>query len=119
MGLFRSKKKVQERQKTNDELIADLIVILREVKGKLTNESNVVWTHYESASDLIFEIERFISCLLANDMAVLEEIYFAFLPTSTFQDVSINNGWGREYIEMSVRFDKVYAEIRNHNYLPK
>jgi hypothetical protein len=34
-----------------------------------------------------------------------------FLPTSTYQEISISNGWGDNYIKLSSEFDKLYEKL--------
>jgi len=111
MNFFR-KIQVSITPKTYDELVKELIAILGEIKNYIHEDSDVVWTRYETAKEVIELIDGFARRIGAGDKTVFEEINYAFAPTGTFQDISINNGWGQEYIEISGRFDKVYDELR-------
>ena len=35
-----------------------------------------------------------------------------FAPTSTYQEISLSNGWGNEFLKLADQFDKLYEKIR-------
>lgn len=82
--------------------------ILLKVRDKITDESDLVWTSFETAEELRKEIDGFISRLNHGDKEVIKDVYIHFLPTSTFQEHSMQNGWTEEYMKLAERFDKIY-----------
>ena len=93
----------------------NLIDILNNVKEKFTDNSDMIWTSYETAKEVRNELDSCIEQLDNGDKSCLETLNMHFLPTSTFQEHSMQNGWTNEYIKLSEIFDSIYAKIKNHN----
>ena len=93
-------------------MIEEAKEILISVKAKITDESDLDWTPFETAVELRKEIDRFIVRLNQGDREVVEDIYVHFLPTSTFQEHAIQNGWTEEYMKLAEQFDKLYEQYR-------
>ena len=91
----------------------DLISLIEKVKEKITDNSAIIWTGYNSAKELRDELESYIEQLKSGDTSSIEELHTHFLPTSTFQEHSISNGWADEYIRLSEKFDSLYATINS------
>lgn len=89
-------------------MIKDATEILLKVRDKITDDSDMVWTSFETADELRKEIDGFISRLNHADKEVVKDIYVHFLPTSTFQEHSMQNGWTEEYMKLAERFDRIY-----------
>lgn len=87
-----------------------IIGILERAKAHITDDSDVVWTKYASASDFRKDIDSWIKRLESGDEKVLSEINFAFLPTSSFQEHAVSNGWGEEYLELAAQIDRCLSE---------
>lgn len=83
-----------------------IITILEEAKSHVTKDSDTLWAGYESGTEFRNEIDGWIERLKQGDTAVLEKIEFAFLPTSSFQEHSVSNGWGEEYLKLSEQMDQ-------------
>ena len=90
---------------------AELIDILLEIKLKVTEASDMMWTTYETPQSLQEELDRFIHELSNDDLGIVKEINVHFLPTGTFQEHAMQNGWTDEYMILAERFDKLYATI--------
>lgn len=86
----------------------EAIEILLEIKEKITNESDLMWTSYEDAKELRDEIDNYIIRIQKSDKSVFKDIYVHFLPTATFQEHSMQNGWSARYMQLAERFDKIY-----------
>jgi hypothetical protein len=82
--------------------------ILLQIRNYITDDSNMDWTSYETAEELRKEIDGFMLRLNEWDKKVIEDIYVHFLPTSTFQEHSMQNGWSKQYMELAERFDRIY-----------
>ena len=94
-------------------MIHDLIIIIEKVKEKLTNDSDMLWTNYETAASLKAELEKYITALKAGKTDRLGNLNMHFLPTSTFQEHSLMNDWTEEYMKLANEFDGIYATIKN------
>lgn len=95
-------------------LFQEVASIVLAVKDKITDDSDVVWAGYNSPIELRIEIEGHLSLLRGGDYNALENIKVHFLPTCTFQEHSISNGWADEYITLSERFDRLYIKLKQN-----
>lgn len=93
----------------------DLIDILNVLKAKFTDNSDMLWTSYETAKEVRDELATYIDQLKKGDESCLENLNMHFLPTSTFQEHSLQNGWTQEYMKLSEKFDSIYAKVKNHS----
>ena len=93
-----------------------LIEIIEQIKEKFIDTSDLLWTSYESAKDVRDELEDCISMLNNNNNSCLENLNIHFLPTSTFQEHSIQNGWTKEYLDLAEKFDRIYTKKKNYSY---
>jgi hypothetical protein len=100
------------KQMTKDDLINDAIDILLTIKEKITDTSDLVWTSYETAGELRDDIEQIMKELKKGNK-ITDEAYSHFLPTSTFQEHAMQNGWTDEYLKLAERFDKIYEELKD------
>jgi hypothetical protein len=96
-------------------MIDEIISIIEFIKSKIPDGSNMGWTPYNSPKELRDELDSYIVQLEANNKGCLDELYSHFLPTCTFQDISIPNGWPDEYLIIAERFDKLYYAIKKEN----
>lgn len=88
--------------------IADILI---EMKSFLNEDSNMVWSGFENAIDFMNELDKDINLIRKGDIETLKRIYINFAPTSTYQEISLSNGWGKEYLRLSSIFDKNYEII--------
>lgn len=83
-----------------------IIAILEQAKSHVTEDSDTVWTRYETGTEIRHEIDGWIEKLKAGDLSVLKEIDLAFAPTSDFQEHAVQNGWSEDYLKLSKKFDR-------------
>jgi hypothetical protein len=81
------------------------------IKSKIDYTTDVNWTRYSSAEEIISEIDEYIVSLNVCDAAILEKVSNWFYPTGTFQELSISNGWGDEFLELAKKFDTLYEKL--------
>jgi len=93
----------------------DLIEIIKNVREKFVDNSDMVWTSYETAKEIRDELDSFIQQINLGDKTCLENLNMHFLPTSTFQEHSLQNGWTKEYLKLSENFDSIYEKMKNHS----
>jgi hypothetical protein len=86
------------------------IEILEKVRNHITDDSDMMWSAFDEPSDLRREIDDIIEGLRRGDMSKMEMAHLDFLPTSAFQEHSMQNGWSEEYLKMADEFDRAYGE---------
>lgn len=89
--------------------IADLLTV---IKGYTDTNTNVIWSGYQTAQDLLNDLDIKIAKVRACNYNVLEELHVLFLPTCCFQDISISNGWGDEFLVIAAEFDRLHIKIK-------
>lgn len=90
----------------------EIIYLLTEIKAKITDDSDVVWTRFNTVDELREHIDNHILRLNEGDKKVINDINVDFGPTSTFQELSIQNGWSEDYIILASKFDRLYDRCR-------
>ena len=65
----------------------EIIDLLTEIKTRITDDSDVVWTRFNTIDELRGHIDDCISRLRQGDKDVLSDINIDFAPTSTFQEL--------------------------------
>jgi hypothetical protein len=96
-------------------MIKELIEIMKKLKAKITDDSDMVWTGYETSNQLRDELEVYINELQAGNTSSVEKIRSLLLPTGTLQEHSVSNGWGDEFLDLSEKFDQLYITIKGHS----
>ena len=89
----------------------ELVDILNNVKSKFSDDSDVVWTRYDTAKQLRDELDVYIDQLTKGDKNCLKQLEILFLPTASFQEHAISNGWEDEYLKLAKKFDAIYAKL--------
>jgi len=89
----------------------ELIEILLKVKSKIPDESDMLWTYFESPVELRKEIDGFILQLEEENVNCLAAINIHFIATGTFQEHSLMNGWSDEYLILAEKFDIIYNQL--------
>lgn len=88
--------------------VADILI---RIKSYLSSESDVIWAGQDNADEFIEGLNKDIQHIQNCSFIVLSDIYAKFLPTGTYQEISISNGWGNEYIILSLRFEKIHSRL--------
>lgn len=90
----------------------EAINILLLIREKITDDSDLIWTSYETAEELRAEIDKCIEGLRCCDKKVVEDVNYHFSPAATFQEHSLQNGWSDEYQKLAARFDELYKKLK-------
>jgi len=101
-------------KKQYDQLIKEAIVILLKVKGNIKDNSDCIYTYYETPEQMHAEIDKYVIELKSGSILFLDEMYMHFLPTAAYQEHSMQNGWTTEYLALAGRFDKIYEVLKNY-----
>ena len=85
--------------------------ILKQIKSFVSQDTDTVWAGFDNADkfleELNYDIEKIENC----DYKTLEKVHVEFLPTCTYQELSMSNGWSEKYLKLSTDFDKVYERM--------
>lgn len=91
---------------------SEIIKILEVIKSKITDETNLLWTSYNSAEELIGEINKIDNLLKDKNKKGLELLKYLFAPTGTVQEMAMQNNWSQEYLNLSLKFDTLYEYLK-------
>jgi len=86
----------------------ELISAFERIINLLDQSEDTIWANYtvdEAKEILQTELENYKQTQKLSDSGK-SNINFLFLPTSALQEISMDNGWGDEYIKLSNIFDK-------------
>lgn len=86
----------------------ELVSAFEKIIELLDRSEDTIWANYtvaEAGEILQTELENYKQTQKLSDSGKYR-INFLFLPTSALQEISINNGWGDEYVKISGIFDK-------------
>ncbi len=86
--------------------------IITNIKSKNNNESDTVWTGFDNAEVLIKELDSDRKRIEFLDFETLEKVMAEFLPTSTYQELAMSNGWSEEYLQIAEKFDAIHKRIK-------
>jgi hypothetical protein len=98
--------------------------ILKQIKSLTNSESNTFWTRFDSTELFLVDLNQDIANIENCNYSTLDKVQREFLPTSTYQEISISNGWGDYYLKLSNDFDNLFVKqteikITHINSLPK
>ncbi|GAB3668451.1 hypothetical protein GCM10028791_43830 [Echinicola sediminis] len=85
--------------------------ILKEIKTLVTKDTDTVWTGFDNADMFLDELNQDIDKIENCDWQALEKVHVEFLPTCTYHELSMSNGWSDKYLKISTGFDKIYEQM--------
>lgn len=85
--------------------------ILANIKSKINDETDTIWTGFDNKKVLIKELASDQKQIELLDFETLEKIMVEFLPTSTYQELAMSNGWSDEYLKIAEKFDSIHKRI--------
>jgi len=91
--------------------------ILERIKSWTTNETDTVWAGYVNAEEFLVDLNQDIEKIKFCDFTTLDKLKIEFAPTSTYQEISISNGWGDEFLKLAENFDNLYEKITTNKYV--
>lgn len=92
--------------------------ILKRIKAFISKETDTVWAGFENANKFLEELNQDIEKIENCDYQTLEKVYVEFLPTCSYQEISMSNGWSDKYLELSSDFDKIYERMKERKTAP-
>ena len=70
-------------------------------------DTDMAWTSYCNEKEFISEFNLLIDDFKRGVKGCIDRFKLLFAPTGILQEISISNGWGERFIEISDRFDKL------------
>lgn len=87
----------------------ELIRIIKIVKCMVDSpNTNLTWSRYNNITELLQELDLYTEKIIRNDASVINDLKILIAPTGSLQEISIDNGWGDDFIEISSRLDKLF-----------
>lgn len=93
-------------------VLSQIAEVVETVLGKIDDDTDLMWTHYDSPDELRQEIMEDLQALKAGAHDKLEVFRGHFLPTATFQELALSNGWPDEYLSLAKEFDKLSSRYQ-------
>ena len=85
--------------------------LLSTIKLKIRRNTKAISAGFENVELLIGELDSYKKQIELLDFDILEKIKMEFLPTSSFQELAMSNGWSDKYIIIVQEFDVIYKRI--------
>lgn len=85
-----------------------LLDIFNEIKDIVDNpNTDMTWTTYCNEKEFVQELDTLIDDFKKGDRGCIDKLKWLFVPTGILQEISLSNGWGERYTELSEEFDKL------------
>lgn len=98
-----------------NQAIDGMIEVLTTIKEKIDSNTNLNYCGFDTIKELEDSIDFDLTNLRFENTEYFEDIKNRFLPTVDFQELSIDNGWGDEYIILANKFDACYEKWEKYN----
>jgi len=82
------------------------------IKSRTNDETDTVWAGFDNTEVLIKELDSDQKQIELLDFDTLEKIMVEFLPTSTYQELAMSNGWSDEYLQIAEKFNSIHKRIK-------
>lgn len=90
----------------------ELLQILEAIKSTITPDTELIYSYFESVEKLLEELEELSEGVKHGELETLDTLSMHFAPASGFQELSLQNGWSKEYLKLGERFDRVKAHYK-------
>ena len=89
-----------------------LIEVLRDTRTLLARADNdFSWSSWENGVEAVAEIDDVLRRIETAETIKLLPLQVLFGPTGSLQEVSIQSGWGDEFLQLASRFDEATADL--------
>jgi hypothetical protein len=92
-------------------LFEQVVNILLSIKSLTKSDADTTYAGFDDAASFMEELDFDIAALKMCDFTMLDNIKIEFLPTSTYQELAMSNGWSNQYLRLSKEFDQLYKLI--------
>jgi hypothetical protein len=88
--------------------VAKLIPVFEEARRLVARPGNeFIWASWRDTEHAVGEIDGILNTLRSGRLPVMMTVLFA--PTGPMQELSIDSGWGHEFLDLADRFDEAMA----------
>jgi hypothetical protein len=106
------KKRIKVVHENLNEKIIAVISIVEVIKEIIsTSETEVLHSTFDTKESLINELDTHIVKLSCKDFSKIKDLIILFSPTSDLQEISLDSGWGEQFLFISERFDTAIKEL--------
>ena len=88
-----------------------LEVLFEKLKSYLIADTDMIFTRYENVKDYTNYLEQLLIKIKTGDIEALNKLKLEFAPTGNLQELSISNGWGKEFLKIAEEFDDVIEDF--------
>ena len=91
------------------EIVINILELIKEIIK--APETEIIHSWFDTKEDLINELDNHILKLTEEDFSKIEDLIILFAPTSDLQEISIDSGWGKQFLIISERFDSAIKDL--------
>lgn len=84
-----------------------LILLIHELQSFITPNTDVFWSTYNHVHEIQSKLNQIVSDL-TNQLDIHKQIKLLIAPTGDLKEISLSNGWGDQFIEIS---NKIESEL--------
>jgi hypothetical protein len=96
--------------------VSELLSVFVEARRRLAAPDNdFSWSGWDTAEEALGEVDDVIARLEAGQMPAPLQMRVLFAPTGPIQEVSINSGWGDDFLELAAAFDAALSRAVDHD----
>ena len=92
--------------------VQEAISLLESMRSYILDDAELMWTSYQSAAEVRQELDGCIEGIRKLDPKVIERTATFFIPSSDFQNMALDSGWGDTFLIFAERYDKLYLELK-------
>lgn len=90
----------------------ELLQIIEAVRSTVHPETELIYSYFESVDELLKELDELSEEVKKGELKSLGTLSMHFAPTSGFQELSMQNGWSKEYLKLADRFDGIHNKYK-------
>lgn len=99
--------------------VDQIVDVLRELLVLLSRPNiDVSFSGYDHGKDAAADLRGHLAGLITGDLARIDRLMQLFAPTGALQEISINSGWGPQFMLLSAQFDAAIDQMRQSGELP-
>ena len=72
-------------------------------------ENEFIWSSWQDTESALEEIDGILETLRSGGIPTRLTMSVLFAPTGPMQELSIDSGWGQEFLALAERFDEAMA----------
>lgn len=101
--------KILDKNNLNIETIINILELIK--KYIAAPETNLIHSIFNTKEDVMNELNNHIQKLKMEDFSKIEDLIILFAPTSDLQEISLDSGWSKKFLEISENFDLAIKDL--------